>query len=497
MQYLVNEEEMKRYDTNTIEGLGIPALVLMERAALGAAEEIGRRFPKSARVLIVAGTGNNGGDGLAAGRILQEMGYEVDYVLLGKRESLSEAAGVQLSILEKSGQTVMSVLPEAAYDMVVDALFGIGLSRNLEGIYAEAVAWINKSRAFVISLDIPSGIDAGTGAVMGTAVSASLTVTFGFYKRGCFVYPGALYAGQVVCWKIGITSASFQGRPPRAAFLEKEDVPALLPPRRPDGNKGTFGHVLVIAGSKNMCGACLLCAESAYRMGAGLVRVWTVEENREILQTALPEAVLDTYPADAPLEEGLADALSWADCVVMGPGMGMSAWAFRLAGYVFQNCDKPLVADADALNLLAGHLEWLENPKRRGRTVLTPHLGEFSRLSGTGIAQCRQQLFTLPREWAKRYDICVVCKDARTMVCAKEGLLFLNVSGNDGMATAGAGDVLSGIIGGLLGQGLPPLEGAALGVYLHGAAGDWAREEKGGYGMLARDIVEGLSTVTG
>lgn len=495
MKYLVSAEEMKRYDKNTIQQLCIPSLVLMERAAYGVFEEIYSRFSKESRILVVAGYGNNGGDGLAAGRILAEAGFFVEYVLVGDKKKISQETKVQLSVLKQCGQTVFDTFPKKAYDIMIDALFGAGLSRPLEGEYEKAVRKMNESNATKVSVDIPSGIDADTGAVMGEAVRADVTVTFAFYKKGHMLYPGAEYTGDLVCKKIGITEQSFLEKPPAVFFLEKEDGRKLLPKRKKDGNKGTFGKVLVVAGSRNMSGASLLCAKSVYRMGAGLVKILTVEENREILQTALPEAILETFSRETFEQETLEKVFSWADCVVMGPGMGRDKQAAQIAGFFFKHFKKPLVADADALYLLSENPGWLSCFSGERKLVITPHAGEFAGLMKKSVAECKMQPFLLPSEYAKENKVCVVYKDARSVIAGPDGRLCLNVSGNEGMAAAGSGDVLCGMIGGLLAQGMPAFEGAALGAFLHGLAGDVAAKALSSYGVMAKDIIEKLPEV--
>ena len=273
-RYFVTAEEMKRFDWNTIQYFGVPSLVLMERAALSAVEEITARTRQGERVLVVAGCGNNGGDGIAVGRMLRQKGYQVELFLIGNRDKFSEEKKTQLQIIEKYGCPVQSKIGDEEYDIIVDALFGIGLSRNPEGIYAEAMEAMNSRNAYLCALDIPSGIHADTGAVMGIAVKADLTVTFAFEKLGHVLYPGCQYAGEVVCREIGITSESFLNMVPQV-YSYKDEAYQLMPQRHSGGNKGTFGKVMVIAGSVNMSGACELCARSAYRMGAGMVRVVT------------------------------------------------------------------------------------------------------------------------------------------------------------------------------------------------------------------------------
>lgn len=502
-RYLVTAEEMKRYDANTIEQFHVPGILLMERAALVTVEEIQRmRGKASCRVLVLSGRGNNGGDGLAVGRLLMLQGYEVIFVLQGEDyyERCSEETRRQIDILHGYGAGIFSRIPDAEYDIVIDAIFGIGLSRNVEGIWREAIQWINKSGAFVCSIDIPSGIDADTGKVMGCAVQADLTVTYGFRKTGHVLYPGTSCCGKLVCRDMGIDEHSFLHKKPYwYTYIGREaDV---LPERRGDGNKGTFGKALLIVGSRQMAGAAMLAAKSAFRTGVGMVKVVTDEENRGIVQQYIPEAMILTYTeTDEPREdtaflEALKDAEAWADSILIGPGIGMGKTAGRLVRFAVLESNLPLVMDADALNLLARDRKLqktLAGQGMQGRTIiLTPHLGEFAKLFDCSVTQVKEQLTDYPRRLSDRLCSVVVCKDARTIVVQCKGEAgYINTTGNSGMATAGSGDVLAGMITGLVAQGMPGMDAAVTGVYLHGFAGDLAAEQETETSMSATDILD-------
>lgn len=498
-KYLVSAEEMKRYDRNTITYFGIPSLVLMERAALAVADEIEKRFGKGQRILVVAGCGNNGGDGIGAGRILWQRGHRVAVYLCGNRERCSRETRIQIAIIEKYGCPVQSKIEDGEYDIIVDALFGIGLSRSVEGVHAQAIERINGSGAYVCAVDIASGICTDSGAVLGTAVRADLTVTFAFEKLGHVLYPGCEYTGEVFCADIGITKDSFLDMEP-GAYAYTGYAYGRLPERNAGGNKGSFGKVLVIAGSMNMSGACELCARSAYRMGAGMVKIITPEENRVIVQQNIPEAMLRTYGSGEMEEafyQGLREDMEWADCMVIGPGLGKSGIAYELLKTVMSQSYKPLVIDADGLNLIA-EKEDLAGLTGGGRQIiLTPHLGEFAKLCGCTVEDAKKRILAAPLELAEKYGCVVVCKDARTVVAdCSENTVYINTTGNDGMATAGMGDVLAGVIGGLLAQGMAPGEAARLGVYIHGLAGDTAAENKGRYALMAGDMIEQFEKIT-
>ena len=509
MEYLVTASEMKECDRNTIEGFGVPSLVLMERAALACAGEIlgafsEERKTQGKRTLIAAGCGNNGGDGFAVGRLLMQEGFPVDFWLIGERSRCSPETETQIAILEKYGCTIMDHMPDGEYDIIVDAIFGIGLHRAPEGRYAEAVEYINRSGAFVLSVDIPSGIGADTGAVYGCAVRADVTVTFAFSKRGLVLYPGAFYAGRVVTAQIGITQESFYEKKP-SAFTFPPGAPPTLPRRDPYGNKGTFGKVLLAAGSRGMAGAAILASSAVLRSGAGMVRVLSGEENRIILQTAVPEAMLSLYGHDGAeagetVISALRKAAGWADVIAAGPGLGTGTEAGELIRLILTETEQPLVLDADGINLLAVDRALLETLCRQredgGRPlILTPHPGELARLTQKSMQEVLADPVSLCQEWAARLHAVLLCKGAATVAANPQGRCYINQSGNSGMATAGSGDVLTGIIAGLLAQGMEPFEAACAGVYLHGLAGDAAAERASEYNVSAGKILEALDVV--
>lgn len=490
MRYLVTAEEMRRYDTNTIEKIGIPGMVLMERAALAAMSLI-EKHAGCGNALVLAGMGNNGGDGLALARLLSEKGWQVEVWCVGNQDKASEQWKQQRHILEGFPVTFCSTPSKSEYTIVIDALFGVGLSRELTGAYKAAVETFQELSGFKLALDIPSGIDADSGRVLGRAVRADATVTFGFCKRGLALFPGCEYAGELTVADIGITEKSFFGRPPQ--MFTYDEAPCVYLPKRPrDGNKGTFGKVLLIAGSLNMAGAAILAARAVLRSGAGMVKVITPEANRIILQTAVPEALLGT-------EEDLASGLEWADAIVIGPGLGREPAAKRCLEQVTAYGRKPLVIDGDGLNLLAEDnvlQEQLAMQGAEGRTILlTPHVGELSRLTELSVTELKQALSEHGIRLAKRLHAVVAAKDARTVVCREEGAVYLNLCGNSGMATAGSGDVLAGTAGAFLARSMDGFDGAAAAVYAHSRAGDLAATEKGEWGCTAADIAEALGEV--
>lgn len=499
MEYLVTAAEMKRYDCNTSEHFKVPSIVLMERAALSCLQVITERqvqlekalegsgMMPGRRVLVVAGCGNNGGDGFALGRLLMQDGFYVDFVLAGEEEKATQQTVVQMESVRAYGGKIGRTLPDAEYDIIIDALFGVGLTRELAGFYRECVEYINGKNAFVLSVDIPSGIHADSGAVMGAAVYADVTVTFGFRKLGTFLYPGARHAGKVLCFPIGITQDSFLDQPP-SVFAFTEPVRELMPRRTADGNKGTFGKVALLAGSEGMAGAAVLCAEGAFAAGCGMVKVIGPAKNRSVLNQALPEAMVT---------EEIREAAGWADVIAAGPGLSTGEKAKEQLAYIIEETDRPLILDADAINLLSEDQTLLESligrqrePASRRKLALTPHPGELARLSKTSTREVVSDPVRFIREWADRLQAVVLCKGARTFVTSPEGRIYVNGSGNSGMATAGSGDVLTGIVAALAAQESALFDAVCVGVYLHGLAGDKAAHVKSEYSMKAGDIAE-------
>lgn len=488
MEWIVNAKEMKNCDTNTIEYYGIPSLVLMERAALKTVEFLETRHCNLEKVLVVCGTGNNGGDGLAVARMLWLMGHSVEVLVPGDKKKFTKETRSQYDTCLQYHVPMIEQLEAGDYTLVLDALFGIGLTRNLEGEYAELIGKLNKLSGEKIAIDIPSGISADNGSVMGTAFLADATVTFAYRKLGHSFYPGNSYTGELVVADIGIEKHSWLDKKPGVCALEREDLRRLLV-RKPEGNKGTFGKVLVVAGSAGMAGAAYFSAKAAYTSGCGLVRIYTAEENRVILQTKLPEAILTTY-SKRPDAARLIEALAWADVIVAGPGLGCDENAEAILKNVLKNAAVPVVLDADALNLVARDTAILLKPHTD--MVVTPHLGEMSRLNGVSVSYLKENMVTAAEEFAREYNVICVLKDAKTVTAVPYGRTYLNLTGNDGMATGGSGDVLSGVIGGLIAQGIRAEEAAPAGVYWHGLAGEAASEACGRHGVLASDIVEGL-----
>ena len=536
MNFLVTAEEMKRYDTNASKEIGIPSIVLMERAALEVCRRAEEILEKRGTILVLCGVGNNGADGLASARLLAAKDYDVEVIICGKEEKATAQWQIQKKILEHYPVKIGNKPKEDGYTVIIDAMFGVGLHRSIEGEYAAVLESVNQLKGFKLAVDVPSGVDADTGHILGCAFRADETVCFAYGKRGLFFYPGCEYAGKIAICDIGIDSKAFMGKEPEM-FAYTEEKESLLPKRRADGNKGTFGKVLLAAGQKDMAGAAVLAAKSCIGIGAGMVKVVTPECNRVILQMAVPETLLKVWPpeggkcmtdrSDTPskvlpdvwfqeenrkkAQEGWkgqsgkneGDALTfapaefdWPDILAIGPGLGQGEKAEALMEAFLQESRKPLVIDADGLNLLSLHPDWMETLARQGKEgrqiILTPHVGELGRLIKQEIPEIKEHPLESTLGLARALNCVIVSKDARTLTVSPDGKSCMNLSGNSGMATAGSGDVLTGVIAGLLAQGMPCFEAAAAGAYLHGLAGDKAAARYGEYGVTAGRIVEAL-----
>lgn len=493
MRYFVNSREMKFYDKNTTEFFFVPSIVLMERAAAAFLLKMKEKNLDFSRILVVCGNGNNGGDGLAIARMLKLEGFDADIVLTGNNSRYSEENHLQQKIVTSYGYELLKEIPrERTYTVVIDALFGVGLSREITGAYASLIEQMNQLTGKKTAVDIASGISADDGRILGSAFRADITITFAYAKAGMMLWPGNEYSGEVLVCDIGINEKSWMGNPPGILSIEDSDL-SMLPERRAHSNKGTYGKLLVIAGSINMAGAAILCGRAAYAAGCGLVRILTPEENRTAVQTALPEAILTTYRDLGIEKEALTEALQWADALVCGPGIGKSESARLAVAHTLEHAKVPVLFDADALNLISEHTDILKDVKVP--VAVTPHLGEMSRLTGLDVTEIQNRLVHTANSFTEQYHACCVLKDFRTVTCVPDGPVYLNLSGNHGMATAGSGDVLSGIIGSLMAQGMSVNEAAPLGVYLHGKAGDAAAERTGRRGLMASDIFEGIRLV--
>ena len=500
---IVTSQQIKNIDRRAIKDFGIPGTVLMENAAAAVMTAMEKYFDglEGVKVGILCGKGNNGGDGLALARRLRIGGVPVRVALLASFAAIKGEAKVNLSILRKMDVEIMqnastrSLADIIAWsDILVDALIGVGLSSPLKGTYAQAVEMINISGVPVVAVDIPTGIDADTGAVMGAAVKADLTVTMAFLKRGLVLYPGAGYAGTVRIADIGIPSEVAEKEHLSVSLLNKDAVWGVISSRSPDAHKGEFGHLMVVAGSPGKSGAAIMAAKGALRAGAGLVSVATPHSLAPIIQAQVAEAmcVPSAESIEGTLgigsEEELLKALATKSACAIGPGLSTHYETVQAVRNLIQHLTIPTVIDADGLNSLVGFTDILKRIK--APVVLTPHPGEMGRLVGISSHDVQKDRIAIASEFARKYNVTVVLKGAGTVIATPRGWVFINSTGNPGMASGGTGDVLTGMIGSLLAQGYTTYQAACLGVYLHGLAGDLAAREKGEASMIAGDVIE-------
>lgn len=515
---LATSKQMRQIEAWAIDEIGIPQVSLMENAGRAVAEEA-RRFAVADgrgagfRWLILAGKGNNGGDGLVCARHLAGMGFGVSVLYAESPERMQGAAAMQRDIARRLGIAERVFAPGnpaaglfAGNDGLIDALLGTGSAGEPQAPYAQLIEAAAGSGLPVVALDLPSGLDADTGAVSEYCIRARLTVALGYAKRGLHQHPGAAYAGEVVVRPIGIPAGAAERAGVNTHLLTAETLRHKLGlefplPRSEDSHKGTYGHALVAAGSALMSGAGLLCARAALRAGSGLVS-WAQPASSvaglrgfapELMLRAVPDGGAGEWRGTAP--EQAAAAAAGADALIIGPGLGR--WdgdGLWLRDVLERLGDMPAVVDADALNMIAdGGAAPGVWPARRAATVITPHPGEMARLAGLSVPEVQRDRIGLAGDYAAKHGVTVVLKGARTVVASPDGAAYVNTTGNPGMATGGAGDVLAGIVGSLLGQGLTAVQAAAYGVYWHGAAGDRAAAGRAqAASLVAGDIVEAL-----
>jgi hydroxyethylthiazole kinase-like uncharacterized protein yjeF len=497
--------EMRALDTRAIRELGTPGLRLMEAAGSGAAALLGRRFGplRGRRVAVVCGKGNNGGDGFVVARRLAARGARVRVHLAARRDEVKGDAAEALrrwrgSVIELPGGPGLRGLDRelAGADLVVDALLGTGLQGPARGLVAEVIEAINRARRAgrpVAALDVPSGVNSDRGQLEGPTVQAHITPTFAGYKRALLLHPACERAGEVVVVPIGIPEAEV-GAGITTHLLEAADAHAVLGKRRADTHKGTYGHLLAVAGSLGKTGAAALTGRAALRSGAGLVTVATAASQQPIVAVLGMEIMTEALPETAERSLALAargpllELAGRMDAVALGPGISLAPETQALARALVEEVPRPMVVDADALGALAGCLDVLD--RAAGPRVLTPHPGEMARLLGTGVAEVQADRLGAVREFCRRHRVWLVLKGAHSVVGAPDGALRINPTGNPGMATGGAGDVLTGITGAFLARGLDPLDALQAAVYLHGVAGDLAARELGEEGLIAGDILD-------
>lgn len=493
--------EMRALDSRAIRDLGIPGPRLMENAGSGAAALIARRLRpiRGKAVVVVCGKGNNGGDGFVVARRLRAQGAAVRVFLVGHREEVKGDAARALlrwrGRLEELAGDDLGPLRGALgrAHVVVDALLGTGLAGPAHGLVARAIETVNEAGRPVIALDLPSGLGSDLGTLLGSTIKAARTLTFAGLKRSLLLYPGAAHAGQVEVVDIGIPRAEVE-RGISTFRLEAADIRAHFPPREPDAHKGRFGHLLIVAGSLGKSGAAALAGWAALRSGAGLCTIAAPASQQpivaahgaEYMTEALPETAARSLSLEA--KDRILELAHRMDAVALGPGLSLDPETQGLARALVLEVPRPMVVDADALTALAGHLDLLA--RAAGPRALTPHPGEMGRMVGGGGAEVQADRLQTVRAFCRRHRVALALKGAGTAVGGPDGHVFVNPTGNPGMAKGGSGDVLTGMVGAFLARGIDAVAALQAGCYLHGLAGDLAALERGEEGIIASDLVE-------
>jgi hydroxyethylthiazole kinase-like uncharacterized protein yjeF len=501
-------EVMRRLDQKAIQEFGIPGLVLMENAARSTVSAMFHHFRGllTQRVGIFAGRGNNGGDALAVARHLLNRGVSCQVYLLTPEGEVRGDAATNLQILTRMGAEIFPIANAKEWeacqakaiqnDLFVDGIFGTGLKGPVGGIHQKVIEFINALHRPVVAMDIPSGLDADRGRILGTCIRAALTVTFGLAKTGLLLQPGKQVAGKLLVADISIPSAAIEAEPIKDHLIVGDDFSHHLPPRKPDAHKGDFGHLFVLSGSPGKTGAAALLCQAAVRVGTGLVTLGIPESLNPIMEVKMTEAMTEPLPEtkDKTLalkaRSRIHELLLKKNALAVGPGLSLNAETARLIRRLVQETDLPTVIDADGLSAWVGKMDLIQKTKRKGTVVFTPHPGEMARLLQCPIQQVQRDRIQVARNFAQTHGQVLILKGADSLVATPEGEIFINPTGNPGMATGGMGDVLTGMVGGFLAQGLPPVEAAKLGVFLHGLAGDWVAHRKGERGMAATDLIE-------
>lgn len=511
--YIVTASEMQAMDREAIESFGIPGIVLMENAGRGATRVCLEHFPEQLAngVAVIAGRGNNGGDGFVIARCLALKGFRVAVYLLADADRVQGDAAVNLKMLAPLQIPVIE-MPEQAdfkkrkselaqFGLLVDAILGTGLKSDVKGYFKSVINFINSLDRPVFAVDIPSGLNSDSGQPCGVCIRADSTATFAFAKIGHHVFPGADLTGRLEIIDIGIPAYIAEAVGPAHYAITTSLVAKYLKPRPADAHKGHTGHVLVIAGSTGKTGAAAMTAISAMRTGAGLVTLGVPASLNPILEGQVLEVMTHPLPEtaagilDSTAMDMILEMLTGKKCLALGPGLGQAPETRELVGHLIKDCHVPVVIDADGLNNLVGQEQILKDC--RAPVILTPHPGEMARLIDDTVAFVQQNRVTCARALAQKLDVHVILKGAKTVIAHPDGRVFINSTGNAGMASGGMGDVLTGIIAGLLSQGLTPEQACHAGVYLHGAAADEMSLALGPVGYLAGDIMEAIPDVLG
>jgi NAD(P)H-hydrate epimerase len=501
---IVTARQMQQIDQEAINNYGIPGIILMENAGLQVVNEIDKHFSplSTKKIAIVAGRGNNGGDGFVIARHLYNRGSKVKIYLLCKQVQVRGDARINLDIIAKMGLEIKEVLSLnqredfGSFDLLVDAIFGTGLTSAAEGLHQEIISAMNSSGKPIISIDIPSGLSADSSELIGPHIKADFTVSFGLPKLGLHLYPAANHIGKLTIAEISIPKPLLEKEEIKVNLLTKDMIRGYLPKRKPDSHKGDFGHLVVIAGSLGKTGAAAMASVAALRVGAGLVTLALPRSLDIAMEANIPEVM--TLPV-AETPEGTIDLEAKGEILkflramkiellAIGPGITTHPRTGQLVKELLNEVSLPIVLDADGINILSVHQKILK--QRKGSLILTPHPGEMARLIDISVQEIQQDRVGIAQRFAREYQLFLVLKGAVTIIADPEGNVFLNPTGNPGMATAGMGDVLTGMLGGLLAQQWPLLAAINTAVYLHGLAGDLAAQAVGPIGITATDLLD-------
>ncbi|UCE53767.1 MAG: NAD(P)H-hydrate dehydratase [Desulfobacterales bacterium] len=506
--YLVTASEMQEMDRQTIESFGMPGRVLMENAGRGATRILLDHFCGCIKrnVGVIAGRGNNGGDGFVIARYLAQKGITVSVYLLAESNTVKGDAAANLKLLSALEIPLIEIPDKMAFskhkskmrhfDLWVDAIFGTGLKSEVKGYFRDVINFINSLNKPILAVDIPSGLNSDTGQPCGACIRAQATATFAFAKTGHLLYPGATYTGRLQIVDIGIPNHIAEKVGPKQYLLTPNQVQTYFHPRPPDVHKGRTGHLLIVAGSPGKTGAAAMTAISAMRTGAGLVTLAIPKSLNPVLESQVLEAMTEPLPElqDGALGESAFDPImnliSQKKCLALGPGLGQAEDTRHLVCRIIKESPIPMVVDADGLNNLAGNTAILK--KLKVPIILTPHPGEMARLMDTTVGNVQSDRINCSRDFAVNFNAHVVLKGARTVVANPAGNAYINPTGNSGMASGGMGDVLTGIIASLITQGFTAEAAAHAGVYLHGAAADTLAESIGPFGFLASDVMNAI-----
>jgi ADP-dependent NAD(P)H-hydrate dehydratase / NAD(P)H-hydrate epimerase len=512
---LVTAKQMQEMDRQTIESFGIPGLVLMENAGRGAFDFLFKKFKgiKKQKVAVLAGRGNNGGDGFVIARYLMEKGVAVTCFLFSSKDKVKGDAKVNLDLAQKlcdlsrCNQYKTSEIVEIPntdafkkyktsivhHDFFIDAILGTGLNSNVRGFFKDIIELINSLAQPVFSIDIPSGLNSDTGQPLGIAVKADATATFAFAKRGHILYPGNIYTGDLKVIDIGIPQFITKKSNIKLSLMKKKKIAALFNPRQFQSHKGSYGHLLVIAGSAGKTGAAGLCSNAAMRSGTGLVTLGIAKSLNKIIEPMVIEPMTSLLPEKERgyLSDNCFDniklLLKGKQALALGPGIGTKKSTKQLINKLIEASEVPLILDADALNCIAQKPEILKIKK--APAILTPHPGEMARLCNMKTSYIQNNRLETALDFAEQYNVILILKGAQTIVCFPDGQSHICPTGNPGMASGGMGDILTGIIAGFCAQGFSPESASLAGVYIHGLCADILADDMGKFGFLATDMV--------